>query len=86
VVFATRWRRQHPIGVYITDFACLAHKLIVEVDGADHSEGRDAARDRFLAPEGFRVLRVKAFMVERHISVVPYSPCARLISSRSRTP
>ena len=65
----TRWRQQHPIGVYIADFACLGHKLIVEVDGAGHSEEHDEVRDRFLAREGFRVLRVKAWMVERHVEV-----------------
>jgi len=68
-IAGSRWRRQHPIGVYIADFACLTHELIVEVDGAGHSEERDV-RDRFLALEGFRVVRVKAWMVERHISVV----------------
>jgi very-short-patch-repair endonuclease len=52
-VLGTRWRRQHPIGLYIADFACLTHKLIVEVDGASHSEERDAVRDRLLAREGF---------------------------------
>jgi very-short-patch-repair endonuclease len=31
------FRRQHPIGTYIADFACLPAKLIVEVDGATHS-------------------------------------------------
>lgn len=69
-ILDTRWRRQHPIGFYIADFACLAHKLIVEVDGASHSEERDAVRDQFLAREGFRVVRVKAWMVERNIEVV----------------
>lgn len=69
-ILGTRWRRQHPIGFYIADFACLSHMLIVEVDGAGHSEERDAVRDRFLALEGFRVVRVKAWMVKRHISVV----------------
>jgi len=42
----------------------------VEVDGAGHSEERDAVRDQLLAREGFRVLRVKAWMVERNIDVV----------------
>src|SRR5437870_884225 len=69
-IFGTRWRRQHPIGFHIADFACLSHKLIVEVDGAGHSEERDELRDSFLARAGFRVLRVKAWMVERHISMV----------------
>ena len=48
----------------------LTHKLIVEVDGAGHDEESDAVRNEFLARSGFRVLRVKAWMVERHISVV----------------
>jgi very-short-patch-repair endonuclease len=64
------FRRQHPIGGYIADFAALSHQLIVEVDGAHHDEAHDAVRDAYLARAGFRVLRVKAWMVERHISVV----------------
>ena len=29
-----KFRRQHPIGRFIVDFYCPAHKLIVEIDGA----------------------------------------------------
>ncbi|KAF0112614.1 MAG: putative restriction endonuclease-like, partial [Hyphomonadaceae bacterium] len=32
-----KFRRQHPIPPYITDFAALEIKLIIEVDGATHS-------------------------------------------------
>lgn len=55
----SKFRRQHPIGRYITDFACLEHKLIIELDGSQHSEQQayDDARSRFLQAEGFRVLR-----------------------------
>jgi very-short-patch-repair endonuclease len=35
-----------------------------------HSAERDAARDAWFARAGFRVVRVKAWMVERQISVV----------------
>jgi 8-oxo-dGTP diphosphatase len=28
-----RFRRQHPLGPYITDFACIAARLVIEVDG-----------------------------------------------------
>jgi very-short-patch-repair endonuclease len=28
-----KFRRQHPIGPYFADFACVARKLVVEVDG-----------------------------------------------------
>jgi very-short-patch-repair endonuclease len=54
-----RFRRQVPLGPYIVDFACLAEKLIVEVDGGQHNErqGEDAARTVWLAARGYRVMR-----------------------------
>jgi very-short-patch-repair endonuclease len=54
-----KFRRQHPLGNYITDFACLDPKLIVELDGSQHQaqEGYDAQRDAFLHAQGFEVLR-----------------------------
>jgi very-short-patch-repair endonuclease len=52
-----QFRRQAPIGRYIVDFVCFARKLIVEVDGGQHSLDRDAERTRWLEGEGFRVLR-----------------------------
>jgi very-short-patch-repair endonuclease len=32
-----RFRRQHPIGRYVVDFACPAAKLVVELDGGQHA-------------------------------------------------
>jgi adenine-specific DNA-methyltransferase len=54
-----RFRRQHPIGRYITDFACLEYKLVIEIDGGQHAEHTtyDAARDAFLCQCGYTVLR-----------------------------
>ena len=49
--------RQAPIGRAIADFVCYEHKLIVEVDGGQHSENRrDVVRDAELRRRGFRVL------------------------------
>ncbi|RPI18417.1 MAG: DUF559 domain-containing protein [Ignavibacteriae bacterium] len=31
-----KFKRQHSINSYITDFYCYAHRLIVEVDGSIH--------------------------------------------------
>jgi len=31
-----KFRRQHPIGVYIADFYCHAIRLVVELDGKIH--------------------------------------------------
>lgn len=59
-----KFRRQHPVGRYVADFCSMAAKLIVEIDGEAHDRGtvpsRDAARDAFLAAQGFEVVRVTA--------------------------
>jgi len=53
-----KFRRQHPIGPYIVDFACPSAKLIVELDGGQHAGSAcDASRDAFLRREGYRLLR-----------------------------
>jgi very-short-patch-repair endonuclease len=55
------FRRQLPIGRYIVDFACPAHRLIVELDGVQHAdaEHRDAddRRSAYLATLGWQMQR-----------------------------
>jgi very-short-patch-repair endonuclease len=54
-----KFRRQVPIGTYIADFVCLPARLIVELDGGQHSESKsDATRDAWLRSQNFRVLRI----------------------------
>lgn len=57
-----KFRRQHPIGSYVADFACLSARLVVEVDGATHwtpaELEHDARRTAYLQSRGWRVLRV----------------------------
>jgi very-short-patch-repair endonuclease len=54
-----RFRRQHSVGPYICDFACLEASIILELDGSQHVEQSDydRRRDNFLRSHGFRVLR-----------------------------
>lgn len=33
-----KFRRQHPIGPYIADFACVERRLIIEADGGQHAD------------------------------------------------
>ncbi|HLY56761.1 MAG TPA: DUF559 domain-containing protein [Stellaceae bacterium] len=52
------FRRQHPIGPYVADFACSSARIVVELDGGQHAEStRDAARDLFMRSKGWMILR-----------------------------
>jgi len=52
-----RFRRQHPIGPFIVDFACSEHHLVVEADGSQHSENAaDDRRTAWLTSQGARVV------------------------------
>jgi very-short-patch-repair endonuclease len=57
----THFRRQVPIGPYVADFACMAARLVIELDGSQHNTDairlRDQIRTRWLESEGFRVIR-----------------------------
>jgi len=54
-----RFRRQHPIGPYIADFACIDKKLVIELDGGQHQDqiAYDEQRTAFLQAQEWRVLR-----------------------------
>jgi very-short-patch-repair endonuclease len=55
------FRRQVPLGSAIADFACHRAKLVIELDGGQHSlpanEEADRRRTLLLNAEGYRVLR-----------------------------
>jgi very-short-patch-repair endonuclease len=53
-----RFRRQHPIGDFVVDFACTRDRLIVEADSGQHADNDgDHRRTAWLEREGWRVLR-----------------------------
>ena len=64
------FRRQVPIAGYIADFASLAARLVVEVDGGYHAarSRADCRRDEALRRAGYRVIRVSAELVHRDLS------------------
>ena len=56
-----KFRRQQAMGPYILDFYCHKRGLAIEVDGGQHfepeQEARDQERSRWLESAGLRVLR-----------------------------
>ena len=54
-----KFKRQKPMGRYIVDFVCLEQRLIIEIDGGQHSEQvhYDQRRDAWLRSQGYTVLR-----------------------------
>jgi very-short-patch-repair endonuclease len=54
-----KFRRQEPIGRYVVDFVCLHPRLVIEVDGGQHSEKleHDAKRTAYLESLGYQVVR-----------------------------
>ena len=58
-----KFRRQHPIGIYIADFYCHKPKLIIEVDGKIHDQPEilkyDEQREQTLKELGYGIIRFK---------------------------
>ena len=54
-----KFRRQHPVDPFITDFACISRRVIVEIDGGyhDYQYEDDLARQQYLENQGWSVMR-----------------------------
>ena len=54
-----KFRRQHPVGHYILDFACCEARLAIELDGGQHDEHQeyDHQRTAWLQQKGWTVVR-----------------------------
>ena len=69
-----KFRRQFPSDRMTIDFACLSHRLVIEVDGEWHGHGdqtqRDIARDAIMKREGFTVMRIAAREVLKNLDGV----------------
>jgi len=69
-----KFRRQHPLGIYIADFYCHKAKLVIELDGNVHDDAdvknNDEIRQRSIEEGGIRVVRFKNERVYKEIETV----------------
>jgi cyclase len=69
-----KFRRQHPIGVYVADFYCHKMKLVIELDGSVHDNAEVAARDKQreddLRAWGYEIIRFTNEQIHTDIECV----------------
>jgi very-short-patch-repair endonuclease len=89
-VQGSHFRRQVPIGAYIADFACMAARLLIELDGSQHGEAskkiRDDARTRWPEKEGYRVVRIWNNEISRNLNGVMERIYAEIHGSMNAEP
>ncbi|MCE3233643.1 MAG: 8-amino-7-oxononanoate synthase [Rickettsiaceae bacterium] len=78
-----KFRRQMPLGNYIVDFACWDKKLIIELDGGQHSEQQEYDQERtvYLEGLGFKVIRFWNNDVTKNLEGVLQSIASALIDN-----
>ena len=83
-----RFRRQHQIGPYIADFACIEARLVVELLGpahyAEQAQREDRQRTRFLGSAGYQVLEIPNEFVQHQIATVRHQ-IAQVLSTKIPT-
>jgi cyclase len=83
-----KFRRQHPIGVYIADFYCHKAKLIVEIDGSVHNQEevqiQDKIREEDIKQLGYDIIRFTNNEVHQSIDKVLDKIKNRLINLQTQ--
>jgi len=73
-IMGFKFRRQHPIDVFVADFYCHKLKLVIEIDGGYHLEKEqsiyDLARTEEISGYGIRMMRFTNSEVEKDLKGV----------------
>ncbi len=69
-----KFRRQHPLGIYIADFFSYRLKMVIEVDGKIHNTNKvktnDTERQQLIEADGIVVIRFKNEEVLKSLETV----------------
>jgi very-short-patch-repair endonuclease len=86
-ICGARFRRQHPIDIFIVDFYCHQVRLVVEIDGEIHDpqeeydDGRSAEMEKF----GIKIIRFKNNEIETDIEKV-VTEIKSIVNNRLESP
>jgi len=81
-----RFRRQHPIGPHIVDFATFSGRVAIEIDGPTHRDfDKEAIRDADLVNRGWHVMHFRNADVYGETNRV-VSLIRRVVEKRSDSP
>ena len=83
-LYGLKFRRQQPIGNFIVDFACFEKRIVIELDGGQHAitKCKDIVRNKWLADEGFTVLRFWNNDVFENLDGITISDKTKMFSGR----
>ena len=66
-IFRIKFRRQHPISIYIVDFYCHERNLVIEIDGEIHNAPENLDADKIRSGEllnlGLKIIRFSNYQV-----------------------
>lgn len=84
-----KFRRQHPLGIFIVDFYCHKLKLVIEVDGNIHdseeAQNRDKEREVAIVRDGLKMMRFKNDEVLKESQIV-FQKIELLLTELSKVP
>ena len=86
-IFDFKFRKLHPVWIFIVDFYCHEYKLVIEIDGEIHNEEEliehDLNRNAELNKFGLKVLRftndqilfnIDSVITEIHKNITEFTP------------
>ena len=81
-----KFGRQIAISPFIADLVCRTQRLVIEIDGGQHGNAVDQARQTFIENQGYRVLRFWNYQVMRDLDIVVGSILSALREGQNPPP
>jgi very-short-patch-repair endonuclease len=81
-----KFSRQIAIGPFIADLVCRKQRLVIEIDGSQHGDANDLARQRYIEAQGYRVLRFWNAQVMNDLDMVFAIVRAALVEEKNPPP